>query len=59
MKYQTTYALRSNMLHHIFAIQNPLHCKQNVKFFVSSVASFEAVLITENKMVSHFLEVRP
>ena len=54
MRLQTTYAGRSNVLQHICTNHNPVYCKENFKFFVSSVIYFEETLLMDNKIVSHY-----
>ena len=54
VKSKTTHVFSINVLHGILTNHNQVHCKENVKFYVSCVTYFEATLISENNFVLQY-----
>ena len=52
--YKFTYVWHSIVLHHIFADYSLFNCKENFKFSIIIVGSFEEILLTDNKFISKF-----
>ena len=51
IKSQAIYVWHSNILHHIFENNTPVNCKENVKFYVSSVPYLKSTLKNDQNCV--------